>query len=133
MLYIENLLPFRHQACYNSRMEKLPHLNIEAEQELRKLASHIKTARMRRKITLADLAKRTGVSASTIWRLEDADPTVSLGTVMQVLGILGMVRGLSELIAPEHDVSQALEEVRSLRMGKRRAGKKVFDNSELQF
>ena len=108
-------------------------LNIAAQSELEKLAAHIQIARKRRKLTLSAIAERTGVAISTISRLESGDPRVALGTMLQVLSILGLLRGLSELVAPENDVQQALHEARNIRLGKSSTPKGVFSATDLDF
>jgi transcriptional regulator with XRE-family HTH domain len=115
-----------------SYMKNNTNINLEATEELKKIAQSIQVARKRRKITLSDLSKRVGVAISTLSRLESGDQTVALGTVLQVLSVLGLVKGISEIIAPENDVAQVLEEVRNLRLGKD-SKKPIFSEKELQF
>src|SRR5688572_27006153 len=107
--------------------------NIEARDELRALASNIRIARKRRKRTLADMAERTGVSISTLSRLESGDKTISIGTVLQVLSALDLLRGLANLTAPEHDVAQVLKEVRDMRARRISVGRRSFREEDLNF
>lgn len=103
----------------------------EASEELKQLASHLTVARRRRRMTLRGLAERTGVSIATLSRLERGDPTVAVGTVLQVLSVLGLAQGLSRVIAPENDIEQTLQEVRELRRTKRDLP--PFTEEELDF
>lgn len=105
--------------------------SIDAQTELEGLARHIKIARKRRKMSLRGLAERTGVSIATLSRLEKGDPTVAFGTALQVLSVLGLVRGLSRFISPENDVEQTLEEARQLRLTRRHL--RNFTKEELDF
>ncbi len=112
---------------------KMPALLIDAEEELKRVTANIKVARKRRRMSLAELAERAGVASSTIFRLESGDPTVAFGTVLQVLGVLGLVNGISEIVAPENDVRPVMEEVRNLRLRKRGSAKRTFSEAEIQF
>lgn len=108
-------------------------LNHESIDELMKFSANIKTARKRRKITRAEMSKRTRVSSATIARLESGDPSVSLGATLQVLTILGLGKGLAEVVAPENDVAQTINEIRDIRLKKNPNSKKVFKKEELDF
>jgi transcriptional regulator with XRE-family HTH domain len=108
-------------------------LDPSASVELQALAANIRLARKRRKLSLGDLAERSGVTASTLSRMERGDPTVAVGTVLQVLSVLGLVSGIAELTTPERDVAQTLAEVREIRLKQRRHKKRFFDEKELEF
>jgi hypothetical protein len=71
-------------------------------------------------MSAAELARRAGVDRRTLARLDDGDPTASLGLLLQALSILNLARGFSEIVAPENDVEAALDAVRQIRRGKRR-------------
>ncbi len=64
---------------------------------LKKLGQDLRTARLRRNVTVASLAERAGVSAGTILRLERGDPGVGLGTLAQALWLLGLNDRMMEL------------------------------------
>jgi transcriptional regulator with XRE-family HTH domain len=96
-------------------------LGAEARDELRRLGEHLRAARERRGLSAAELARRIGVDRRTLARLEDGDPTVSVGVLLQALDVLNLARGFAEVVAPENDVEAALEAVRRIRRGKRRA------------
>jgi transcriptional regulator with XRE-family HTH domain len=65
---------------------------------LNRLGSDVCGARLRRGITVADLAARAGTSPSTIARLEKGDPGVGIGVLAGVLVVLGLVGRLADLI-----------------------------------
>ncbi|MBA3678446.1 MAG: helix-turn-helix transcriptional regulator [Sphingosinicella sp.] len=67
---------------------------------LAKLGADIKAARLRRRITMTLMAERAFVARSTLQKVEQGDPGVSLGVYATVLFILG----LSERIADLADV-----------------------------
>ena len=56
----------------------------------------IRTARIRRRKTAAELARRLGVSLPTLRKLEAGDPGVSLGTFVTALWLLP-TRGTADL------------------------------------
>ena len=90
-----------------------PSLPIPVRRALRKLGSDIRDARRRRRIPTAVLAERAGVSRVTLHRVEQGEPTVSLGTYATVLFVLGMVDRLATLAdAGSDQVGLALEEER---------------------
>lgn len=65
---------------------------------LLRLGSDIRSARLRRHIARADLALRAGTSPSTVARLEKGDPGVGIGTLADVLVVLGLIERLGDLI-----------------------------------
>lgn len=89
-------------------------------------------ARKRRKITLKEMSERTGVSISTLSRLESGDRSVSLRTLLQVLSVLGLVAGFAELTNPDNDLEQVIREVRDMRRG-RASKKQRFNPDDLEF
>jgi len=107
--------------------------NLEAQNEIKILASNIRVARKRRRRTLRDIAERTGVSVSTLSRLESGDDSISIGTVFEVLSALDLLRGIGSITAPENDVAQVLAEVRDIRLKKRAGAKNNFSEEDLDF
>lgn len=65
---------------------------------LERLGYDIRGARLRRGITVSDLAVRAGTSASTVARLEKGDRGVGIGTLADVLVALGLIERLAELV-----------------------------------
>lgn len=78
------------------------------------LGERLRLARRRRRISLADLAKRVGVNRETLARLEHGDLTTSLGVLARVLAVLGMEEDLDRL-AGEDELGQRLQDVRQPR------------------
>lgn len=70
----------------------------KAKPALERLGQDIRSARLRRGIAVADLAVRAGSSPSSIARLEKGDPGVAIGTLAEVLVVLGLIERLSDLI-----------------------------------
>lgn len=67
------------------------------------LGQRIRTARIRRKISQHDLAKRTGLSRSSIQSLEQGELSISLGIVLKVLWNLGLTNEVTLIADPGLD------------------------------
>lgn len=50
----------------------------------------IRTARIERKLTLAELAERAAVSRGLVQRIEQGDPGCAVGAVFEVAALLGI-------------------------------------------
>lgn len=86
---------------------------------LERLGHEVRGARLRRGIAVADLAVRAGTSPSTIARLEKGDPGVGIGTLADVLVVLGLVDRLADLIdIRKDDLGLALTAERQPRRGR---------------
>jgi transcriptional regulator with XRE-family HTH domain len=70
---------------------------------LRQLGNDFRSARLRRRMSVADLALRSGASPSTITRLEKGEPGIGIGTLADVLIVLGLAERLGELIDIRND------------------------------
>ena len=64
-------------------------------------------------------AKRVGVSRTTLRKLINGDPGVSIGTLISVLDTLGLLNHLDDVAAPEKD---ALGQSLRLQRGKQDVG-----------
>lgn len=86
-------------------------LPIPVNRALRKLGKDIRTARIRRRITMELMAKRASISRTTLTKIEKGDPSVSLGTYATVIFILGLVTNLVHLLDANRDeLGRDLEE-----------------------
>lgn len=86
------------------------------------MGAHLAVARVRRKESLATRAKRIGVSVPTLSRMENGDPTVSLGAYAQALWLIGRDGEFARIAAPEFDRDALEMDVRdAIRLGKQRA------------
>lgn len=70
---------------------------------LQRLGQDIRNARLRRSMAVADLAARAGTSPSSVSRLEKGDPGVAIGTLADVLIVLGLVERLADLVDVRKD------------------------------
>lgn len=83
------------------------------KRSLAKLGGDLATARRKRRLTVAAVAERMGVSKSTYLRAEKGDPTVTLGVYAMALFVLGFGDALRDLIDPgKDDVGLMLDEER---------------------
>lgn len=86
---------------------------------LRRLGHDVRDARLRRSITVRDMAARAGTSASTIARLEKGDRHVAIGTLTDILVVLGLAERLADLIdIRRDDLGLALDAERLPRRGR---------------
>ena len=90
---------------------------------LKQLGNDLRSARLRRGISVADLAVRAGTSASTVTRLEKGDSGVGIGTLSDVLVVFGLIERLADLIdARKDELGMALGAERLPRRGRSSAG-----------
>ncbi len=86
---------------------------LPAKHALRKLGRDIAVARRKRGISTADMAARLDVGRATLWRLEQGDATVSLGTLATAAFILQLHKRLADLASPASDeLALSLDEER---------------------
>ncbi len=77
--------------------------SLNARRALEALGVNIKTARLKRRISIKGFAERIGVSESTIIRLEKGDGGVSIGTLAMVCLVLGELDRISAFLDPGSD------------------------------
>lgn len=81
---------------------------------LTQLGENILLAYKRRNYTQTLLSERTGLSRTTIRKIEQGDPTVSMGHYVAVLGILGLASDLA-LVAKDDELGRKLQDIALLR------------------
>ena len=69
---------------------------VSAGRAVEALGANIKTARLKRRISVQDFAQRIGVSASTVARLEKGDGGVSIGTLAMACLVLGEIGRIAD-------------------------------------
>lgn len=84
--------------------------SVNARRALQTLGRNIKTARIKRRISIKGFAERIGVSESTIIRLEKGDDGVSIGTLAMACLVLGELERVSEFLDPGSDDTGLLME-----------------------
>ena len=79
-----------------------------------KFGADLSIARRKRRLTVAMMSDRIGVSKSTWQRMEKGDATVSMGAYAQALFVLGFGTPLSELVDQRIDEQGLLLEIEHL-------------------
>jgi transcriptional regulator with XRE-family HTH domain len=86
---------------------------VAASDALLELGLAIRTARLRRRQTAADVAARIGVSLPTFRKLARGDPSVSLGTFVTTAWLFDLLPQLMDSMRPEADrLAAALDAAR---------------------
>jgi transcriptional regulator with XRE-family HTH domain len=67
------------------------------QQQALELGGRLRQARLRRRISLTDLAARVGVNRMTQRRLENGDLTVSVAVLIRTLTVLGLAQDLDHI------------------------------------
>lgn len=91
--------------------------------ELKALGQRLKDARLRRRFSMETVCARADISRPTLYKVENGDPSVAMGSYLQVLRVLGLVADLS-LIAKEDVLGRRLQD-ESLPQRKRAPRKKA--------
>jgi DNA-binding XRE family transcriptional regulator len=89
-------------------------LPAAVEEILNRLGRNIRTARLRRKLSREDLAKRVGISRYVLADIEKGKPTTAIAAYVGALWVLGLLRDMREVADPDRDEEgKILERVRS--------------------
>jgi len=72
--------------------------SLNARRALEALGTNIKTARLKRRISVKGFAERIGVSESTVIRLEKGDDGVSIGALAMACLVLGELDRISDFL-----------------------------------
>ena len=107
---------------YNAEMKTTKALNPLLSQELLELGAYLRELRLKRQLTLLEMSERLGANPRTVSKIEKGDSTVSLGTFINYLNILGLARGLAERILGDYLLVVA-----------ERKKKRVFTDDEMNF
>jgi transcriptional regulator with XRE-family HTH domain len=70
---------------------------------LERLGGNIHTARVRRKLTQEELARRMGVSRFVVADIEKGKPTTGIAAYMGALWVLGLLDHMREVADPSRD------------------------------
>ena len=98
--------------------------SVSARRALEALGANIKTARLKRRISVKGFAERIGVSESTVARLEKGDDGVSIGSLAMACLVLGEIDRISDFLdAGTDDTGLLLDRARLPKRidGKRKA------------
>jgi transcriptional regulator with XRE-family HTH domain len=79
-----------------------PHTpGILAKRIIRKIGSDLKTARLRRRLTMEVVSARAFITRGTLSRVEKGDPAVGFGIYASVVQALGLVDRLMNVLADD--------------------------------
>ncbi len=107
-----------------SKISKSPPAAIE--EILNRLGRNIRTARLRRRLSMEQLAERIGISRYVLADVEKGKPTTAIVAYIGALWALGLHRDIRELADPDSDEEgKILERARSPRTAPKR---KIIDD-----
>ena len=81
-----------------------------ADQNLQIVGEQIRLARLRRDLSIAQIAERASCSELTVMRVERGVPTVAIGIYLRVLFALGLDESIL-LLAKEDEVGRSLQDL----------------------
>lgn len=91
----------------------------DTENILKTMGEQIKMARLRRKLSATLVAERAGISRSTLWKVENGNPSVAVGIYAAVLHALNNMDKDLLKIAGDDELGRKLQDIDLLRRGKR--------------
>jgi len=98
-----------------------PVLFPKSQRILSELGENIRLARLRRKLSSAQVAQRAGIGRSTLVKIEQGHAGVGIGNIVNVLRVLGLEQDLL-LLAKDDELGRKLQDANLLT--KQRAPKK---------
>lgn len=101
---------------------KKPLLLPSIKKVLDNVGENIKLARLRRKLSLEQVAERANMSRTTLWSIEKGSPSVALGAYANVLFVLGLEKDLLK-VAEDDALGRKLQDAELVT--KERAPKKT--------
>ncbi|MCD4762626.1 MAG: helix-turn-helix domain-containing protein [Desulfobacterales bacterium] len=95
-----------------SKISKSPPAAVE--DILNRLGRNIRTARLRRKLSMEELAERVGISRYVLADIEKGKPTTAIAAYLGTLWALGLLWNMQEVADPDRDQEgKILERARS--------------------
>lgn len=80
-----------------------------SSKELKELGQRLKDARLRRRFSMATVCLRADISRPTLYKIENGEPSVTIGAYVQVLRVLGLTDDLT-LVAKEDVLGRRLQD-----------------------
>jgi transcriptional regulator with XRE-family HTH domain len=94
----------------------------QAKKTLEIFGENIKLARLRRRLSMEQVAERAGISRSTVVKIEKGDDSVSMGSYFQVLFVMRLEKDFLQ-VAKDDVLGRKIQDAGL--MTKKRAPKKV--------
>ena len=91
----------------------------DTENILKTMGEHIKMARLRRRLTATLVAERAGISRSTLWKVENGNPSVAVGIYAAVLHALNNMDKDLLKIAGDDELGRKLQDMDLMGKNKR--------------
>ena len=91
----------------------------DTENILKTMGEQIKMARLRRKLSATLVAERAGVSRSTLWKVENGNPSVAIGIYAAVLHALNNMDKDLLKIAGDDELGRKLQDMDLMGKNKR--------------
>lgn len=88
--------------------------SLQARKALKSMGANLKTARKKRRISIADFGDRIGVSKNTVISLEKGEAGVSIGTLAMACLVLGEIERIETLLDAGSDETGLLLDGRTL-------------------
>jgi transcriptional regulator with XRE-family HTH domain len=86
-----------------ARTKLLTALPYAVEQTITTLGANIRTARLRRNLTLEDVAQKIGARRAVVADAEKGKPSTAVAVYMAILWALDLLEPVAEVAAPEKD------------------------------
>ena len=96
---------------------RTPTLLPRIQRILEELGDNIRLARLRRKLSAAQVAERAGMGRTTLTKIEQGHPGVGMGQIINVLKVLGLEEDLL-LVAKDDALGRKLQDAK-LETGRR--------------
>lgn len=84
-------------------MKKTSTIPIPVNKALKKLGADLKEARIKRRLTMALVEERAGITHITLSKVEKGDAGVSIGIYAKVMFVLGLIDNIYNLAEPDKD------------------------------
>ena len=91
----------------------------DTENILKTMGEQIKMARLRRKLSATLVAERAGISRSTLWKVENGNPSVAVGIYAAVLHALNNMDKDILKIAGDDELGRKLQDMDLMGKNKR--------------
>ena len=84
-------------------------INVKENTVLKNLGQRLKNARLELNDPQKEFAFRIGVSIPTLYKMEQGNPSISIGTWAKALSMIGRLDDFDKLIAPKESLFERYE------------------------